>query len=226
MAVRFVLLLIGAYLLGAVPVAYIAARLYKGIDIRQYGSGNVGATNVIKSTNVWIGTLVIILDLVKGVAMVWVAKLLDMGIASQTAIGVAAVIGHNWSVFLGFNGGRGLLITLGLAAFLPIMNNLIPWGLLVLTVIAVTGLFVTHDTALGVLLGVISLPLVTWWTGQPMALTLGFLAMLIIMVIRRLTAPSSRFGESVSRAELMMNRFLFDRDIRDRKTWLSRSPGT
>ncbi|MFC2044445.1 glycerol-3-phosphate acyltransferase [Chloroflexota bacterium] len=226
MNTQFMLLIIGAYLLGAVPAAYIAAKLYKGIDIRQYGSGNVGSTNLIQLTTKWMGVLVIIFDLGKGMVVVWVAKLLGMETAQQVIIGVVAIAGHNWPVFLGFNGGRGLMTTLGLAIFLPLINNLLPWGVLVFLFFGGIGLFVMHDIAFGTLLGIASLPLVSWGLGEPLALILGFLGMLLVMLIRRLTAPPSPFTGLVSRRELIVNRFFFDRDIGNRETWLSRTPQT
>jgi glycerol-3-phosphate acyltransferase PlsY len=112
-SIEFVLLLLGAYLLGSVPAAYLAARWSRGIDIRQYGSGNIGVSNLWRSTSKWLAMPVIIFDFGKGMLLVWIAQLLGLGIDQQVAIGLAAIIGHNWPVFLRFSGGRGLLTTLG-----------------------------------------------------------------------------------------------------------------
>ncbi len=113
MVVESVLLIVGAYLLGSVPTAYLAARLSRGIDIRLYGTSQVGASNLLRMTSKRLALPVIIFDLGKGTAMVWVAQLMGLGTAHQVAMGLAVIVGHNWPVFLRFSGGRGILTTLG-----------------------------------------------------------------------------------------------------------------
>jgi len=223
--VELVLLVIGAYILGSVPLAYLVARWSRGIDLKQYGSGNIGATNLLRATSKWIAIPVILFDLGKGALAVWVAQLVGMGIAGQLTVGLAAIIGHNWPVFLRFRGGRGMLTTLGLALILPIIiNNSVPWGAIVGLTITAIGLFVLHNMPLGVGVGVTSLPLVSLAVGEPLAMTLGFLAMFLIMVIKRLAVPRAAIAASLSNTQLLLNRLLFDRDIRDREAWVHRVP--
>jgi len=224
MAIEFVLLLLGAYLLGSVPAAYLAGRWSRGIDIRQYGSGNVGATNLLGLTPKWIAIVVIILDLGKGIVMVWVAQLIGLGIAQQVAVGLVTIIGHNWPVFLRFSGGRGLLTILGIALFLPLINGLIPWEIIAFLALAAVGLFIIHSMPLGTGAGIVAMPLISWGLSEPPAMTLGFLAMFLIMFIRRLTAPKTSVTASVPPRQLLLNRLLFDRDIRDREAWIRRQP--
>jgi glycerol-3-phosphate acyltransferase PlsY len=104
-----------AYIIGAIPTAYIFGRLLKGIDIREHGSKNVGATNAFRVLGKGPGTAVLIIDIFKGVVpTVWLAR--AFGINDPMAlviIGFAAVIGHNWTVFLGFKGGKGVATSLG-----------------------------------------------------------------------------------------------------------------
>ena len=221
--ILFILLVIGAYLLGSVPSAYLIAKWSRGIDIRQYGSGNVGASNVLKFTSKWGSVLVIALDLVKGMVPVYIAQLIDLQVYQQVIIGLAAITGHNWPVFLRFNGGRGLLTTLGVVFVIA------PWLALVLAVIAFAWLPV-KQLALGTGAALILLPIFSWFLSQPFGieksppLTLGFVAMFLLVVIRRLTAPRTSITASVPTGELIVNRLLFDRDIRDRKAWISRTP--
>jgi len=234
MAIEFVLLLLAAYLLGSFPAAYFAARWSRGIDIRQYGSGNVGATNLLGLTSKWIAIVVIIFDLAKGMAMVWAAQLVGLGIAQQVAVGLATIIGHNWPVFLRFNGGRGLLTILGIALFLPLIhsslinrpliNVLIPWEIVAFFALGAVAFFTIHSVPLGAVAGMAAMPLVSWGLGEPPPMTLGFLAMFLIMVIRRLTAPKTSVTASVPPGQLVLNRLLFDRDIRDRQAWIHRQP--
>lgn len=104
-----------AYFIGAVPTAYIFGRLLKRIDIREHGSKNVGATNAFRVLGKGPGIAVLVIDILKGVVpTVWVAR--AFGIHDPMAlvlIGLAAVVGHNWTVFLGFKGGKGVATSLG-----------------------------------------------------------------------------------------------------------------
>lgn len=224
MAVEFGLLISGAYLLGAVPAAYLVAKWSRGIDLRQYGSGNVGASNLWRSTSRRLALSVVIFDLGKGASMVWAAQLVGLDVAQQVTVGLAAVIGHNWSVFLRFGGGRGVLTTMGIALILPVMNGLVPWGVIISLAMVAIGWFLLHNIPLGVGSAVAALPLVSWAFGEPLPLTLGFLVMSLIVVIRRLTAPRTSVTASVTPGQLLLNRLLFDRDIRDREAWINRVP--
>jgi glycerol-3-phosphate acyltransferase PlsY len=222
-AVEFGLLILGAYLLGAVPAAYLVVKWSRGIDIRQYGSGSVGASNLLRLTSKRLGIPVTIFDLGKGAAMVWAAQWLGLGVAEQVTVGIAAIIGHNWSVFLRFSGGRGILTTLGVIAILT------PW----LAPIALITAYIFapfRQLALGVLIALVSLPILSWFLSQPLGIddrlpvTLGYLAILLVAAFGRLAAPRTSITASVSPGQLLLNRLLFDRDIRNREAWIHRAP--
>ena len=222
MVIQFVLLIIAAYFWGSIPTAYLVAKWSKGIDIRQYGSGNVGASNVMAVVSKRWSVAVSIFDIGKGAVMVWLAQLLGLGTAQQAIIGIAAIIGHNWTVFLHFQGGRGIFTSLG------VIIMLVPKvGLLVLVFSYLFAPF--RQLPLGVLIALIMLPILSWALSQPLAIdepvavTLGYIGILSIAVFRRLTAPKSQLGASVPRRELIINRLLFDRDIKDREAWLSQT---
>ena len=107
-----------AYLLGSIPFGYILVRLFRKEDIRTTGSGNIGATNVVRSGAKGLGILTLVLDLLKGVAAVVIARHLapgTPGFPSDLAVlaGVAAVLGHIFPVWLGFKGGKGVATALG-----------------------------------------------------------------------------------------------------------------
>ena len=223
MTVEFGLLIVGAYLLGSVPAAYLVAKWSRGIDIRQYGSGNIGASNILRSTSKWLAIPVTIFDIGKGVLAVWVAQLLGLGVMEQIVVGLAAILGHNWPVFLRFQGGRGIFTSLGVILILsPII------GLIILVVAYSLAPF--RKLSLGVLIALVSLPILSWFLGQPLGveekltITLGYLAILVIAVLKRLTAPQTSVTVSVSTGQLLVNRLLFDRDIRDREAWIHRTP--
>ncbi len=219
--INFASLLVAAYLFGSVPAAYLVAKWSRGIDIRQYGSGNVGASNIVRIVSKRWAIPVIIFDLGKGAVMVWAAQLLGLGIAEQVTVGLAAVVGHCWPVFLRFNGGRGAMTTIGVAFILT------PW--LTLILVAVAFLFSPfRQLALGTTVAMAALPLCTWLLSQPfgieepLPLALGFLAIFLVALLRRLTAPRTSLSASVPPGQLIINRLLFDRDIRDREAWIKR----
>lgn len=218
MAIESVLLILAAYLLGSVPASYLAAKLSRGIDLRQYGTGQVGAGNLWRMTSWRLALPVGIFDLGKGMMMVWAAQLVGLGIAQQVAVGLAAIMGHNWPVFLGFNGGRGVGTALG------VIFVLMPWGLVVFLVITAIGMLILRSSPVPIFASIVALPLVSWGFGEPQAITLGFLAMFLIIVVKRLVVPRATIAASVSYRELLLNRLLFDRDIRDKKAWIHRAP--
>jgi len=108
-----------SYLLGSIPTAYIFGRIIKGIDIRDFGSGNVGATNVFRVLGPAWGIFVLILDILKGIIPVTALADYFIGYTEispeilRIVFGFACVCGHNWTLFLRFRGGKGVATTLG-----------------------------------------------------------------------------------------------------------------
>ena len=222
--IKFVLLLIGAYLLGSVPSAYLVTKWRRGIDIRQYGSGNVGASNVLATVSKRWAIPVTVFDIGKGALTVWVARLLFPDIpAYQITAGIVTIIGHNWPVFLKFRGGRGIYTSLG------VITMLSPKLGLIMLVLSHT-LAPIRQLAVGVFIALVSLPIFSWFLWQPLdiearlPITLGLIALAGVGLIRRLTAPKTPLSKSVSLGQLFVNRLFFDRDIRDRHAWTRRTP--
>ncbi len=129
-------LVLAGYLLGAVPVGLLVGRAVGGVDLREHGSGRTGATNALRTLGSGWAIAVLLLDMGKGLAAVLLARALyQAGPPGSpewvaTAAGLAAVVGHNWSVFIGFRGGRGVATTgggllalapLAVAAVVPLM---------------------------------------------------------------------------------------------------------
>jgi glycerol-3-phosphate acyltransferase PlsY len=218
--VKFILLIIGGYLMGAIPTAYLVAQWRRRVDIRQYGSGNVGGANLVKIGARGMAVAVVIFDIAKAMPAVWVAQLVGLDITQQVIIGIAAVVGHNWPVFLRFSGGRGIATIMGVALIVPVVNGLIPWSFITFLAIMVANVLTVRTIPIGIGVAVAVMPIVSAAVGEPLALTLGFVAMFVIMVIRRLTPRRVPISASVPTRELLRNRLLFDRDIRDRDTWV------
>ncbi len=212
---EFIVLVTASYLVGSVPSAYLAARLSRGIDIRKYGTGNVGLGNLWEMVSKRVAVPVIIYDFGKGIGMVGAARMLGMNIDQQVVVGLAAVFGHDWPVFLRFSGGRGILTSLG------VIMILYPWGILAFGAFAALTLPL-KSSPLHVLLGIEVIPLLRWLTEKLIAINSGFIIILIITVVRRLTA--SRPPMAISKRHLLLNRLLFDRDIRNREEWVYRIP--
>lgn len=214
-----------AYLVGSITPAYIAARLARGVDLRKFGTQNTGISNLWHATGKRLAILipVILFDLAKSWPLLWAAKSLEPGFSGQAAVAVAVVVGHNWPVYLRFHGGRGMLSTLGIAIFIPLLNHMWPWPLAVALLITGLGTFVVRNAPLGVGLAVASLPLMSRVLGEPSALTLGYLGITLAMIVRRLALPRRDISASLSLSSLLLNRLLFDRDIRDRQAWLNQT---
>jgi len=104
-----------SYLLGSIPTAYLFARVTKGIDIRQHGSGNVGATNAFRVLGKLAGTIVLLIDILKGIlATTLVADFFQFNsVLGRVVLGAVVVAGHNWTIFLQFKGGKGIATSLG-----------------------------------------------------------------------------------------------------------------
>jgi len=221
MAIWFALIL-GAYLLGSLPVSYLVAK-FCGIDLRQCGTGQAGAGNLWRMTSWRLGLPVGVFDFGKGLVMVWVAQLVGLDVAQQLAVGLAAIIGHNWSVFLRFSGGRGVGTTIGIILILPLINEMTPWATVAFFAFLVIGSIILRSSPVPVFFSVAALPVVSCFY-EPPSVILGFLTIFLIIAIKRLTAPRAVATVSVSQGRLLLNRLLFDRDITDRKAWMYRVP--
>ncbi|PIW69817.1 MAG: acyl-phosphate glycerol 3-phosphate acyltransferase [Ignavibacteriales bacterium CG12_big_fil_rev_8_21_14_0_65_30_8] len=160
-------LIIISYLLGSIPNSIIISKMAKGIDIREHGSGNAGGTNVIRVLGFKLGLTVIFLDALKGaLAVVVVARLFvgtmpfnnatpfDDLTVIQIIAGGAAVIGHIWTIFAGFKGGKGIATAMGMLLFLITIDMLIAVGVFVLVV------SISRYVSLGSIFAAISVPLV------------------------------------------------------------------
>ncbi|MBI4298891.1 MAG: glycerol-3-phosphate 1-O-acyltransferase PlsY [Chloroflexi bacterium] len=120
----FIAVAIG-YTLGAIPFGLLIGKLVKGVDVREFGSGKTGSTNVLRTVGVKAGIAVLMLDMAKGAASVLIARFLSEAPGTEVAAALATLVGHCWPVFIGFRGGRGTAPGLGalfiMAPFLGIL---------------------------------------------------------------------------------------------------------
>jgi len=178
---------LGAYLLGSVPTGYLVARA-RGLDIRRVGSGNIGATNVFRILGLGAGVFVLVADAIKGALPVvlagWLWHRLGSPVGSATLewaailAGVFAVLGHNYTCWLGFKGGKGIATSAGvLAALVPI-----PFAIVFVVFAAVLAL--TRYMSLASISGAFALPFATWLTGQSLRLVAITAALGVLAIYR------------------------------------------
>jgi glycerol-3-phosphate acyltransferase PlsY len=110
--IKYILLFITAFLLGSIPFGIIIAKA-KGINLKKVGSGNIGATNVLRSLGKWPAALTLLGDVLKGTIAVTIGRYLGAGPVYEGLVGFSAILGHNFSIFLGFRGGKGVATSLG-----------------------------------------------------------------------------------------------------------------
>jgi glycerol-3-phosphate acyltransferase PlsY len=169
----------------------IASRL-RGIDLRQVGSGNVGAANVYRSAGLWTAILVIAVDVAKGAGSVMLAARVTTGAGAPVAAGIAAIVGHVYPVWLRFRGGKGVATACGAFSILAPLATAIAAGVFVVTVWA------TRYVSVGSIVATLSLPTLAWLTRASMpVVTGGVLAALLI--IERHRGNLARLREGTER---------------------------
>jgi len=187
------------YLVGAVPVGYLVARLAGGVDIRRRGSGNIGATNVLRTLGKGPAAVTFAGDVAKGWLAVWLAEAIGPELWWGAAGAVLAIVGNCWSVFLGFRGGKG--VATGLGAFLRLVPLATLPAILVWAIVALTFRYVS----LASLTASACLPIGVLLLGYPVQALVATVAALLIVMARhrdnlaRLVAGTERkLGERAS----------------------------
>lgn len=150
-------IIIFSYLLGSVSFGFIFVKLLKGVDIREYGSGSTGATNIMRILGPVPAGAVFLLDALKGFLSVYAARSLTGNPYIEIASVIAVVAGHNWPVFFGFKGGRGIATSLGALA------GLFPTVTFWLAVIGFSVVGLTKYVSMGSVVGAFSLPFLIWF---------------------------------------------------------------
>ncbi len=200
------------YLLGSIPSAYIAARLATGKDIRQMGGGNIGGLNVFREVGAWPALAVGIVDVGKGAAAVAIAYwLLGVPQLFVLAAGLAAVVGHNWMVWLKFSGGKGMGAAIGsLAVLMPLYGYGL--GLLIFLGVIGIGMIITRNVALSMGIGLLFLPFIAWLSMKSGIFTILSIALGLIIGLRFLPTARAAWAKSKDKKE-----FIFDRGQRDKR---------
>lgn len=200
------------YLLGSIPSAYITTRLATGKDVRRLGGGNVGGLNVYREVGFLPAVGVAIVDLSKGAAAVSIAYwLLDVSQPFVLAAAVAAVVGHNWMVFLKFSGGKGMGAAIGgLFVLLPVYGY--PIGLAFFFGVVLIPFIITRNVALSMGIGLLSLPFIAWLGMQSAEFVIFSVVLGVVITIKFI--PTAK--PAIVRAR-NLKAFLFDRGQRGRR---------
>ena len=182
---RYVAVALLAYLLGSIPTGFLVARA-KGIDIRTVGSGNIGATNAFRVLGKSAGTFVLLTDFLKGlvacgvVPWIWFhsGEFAHVRVGPEIVAGVCAVLGHNYTIWLGFKGGKGIATSAG------VLTALVPWSLLTILSVWIILFLLTRYVSVGSLAASATLPFATWVYYRNWTLTLVTGAMGVLAIYK------------------------------------------
>jgi acyl phosphate:glycerol-3-phosphate acyltransferase len=192
---NIVLVLAAAYLLGSIPFGYIIGRM-RGIDITQSGSGNIGATNAFRILGPGAGAAVLVLDGAKAALATYLGRHVGGTEAITLLAAATAVLGHSFSPFMNFKGGRGVACAAGILLYL------MPLVMVTLLVIWIIIIAVTRYVSLASIVIAVLLPVLIWWNGRSsLYILFGFLMAVFVIykhrpnIERLLAGTEHRFGE-------------------------------
>ena len=235
------LLIIGAYLLGSIPSGYIIGRLAAGIDIREYGSGNVGASNVIAHVGRMTGIAqgLVFDGFLKGYAPILIGRyVLEVDLWAQCAAGLVAILGHNWSPFIRFTGGRGVATAMAVTLALNFWIEMS-----VMAIVSAVGiLLIARDTGFWTFVSILAFPIIALalattapafpdslsaansLINKPPEFILSSVCVSAILLGKRLTANWERPPEEYGLWRVLVYRLLWDRDVPRKVEWTERRP--
>jgi len=208
-----------AYLIGSIPMAYLIGRTLKKIDIRRYGSGNVGTSNIWVHVGKWVAIPLAAFDIfVKGAFPVYLAQEVATNSWIVVLAGLATVAGHNWSLYLKFTGGRGITVVLGVLLVLAWKELAIGLG------ITLVGWLISRSSALWVGISVALIPVLSVVFGEPLYVKVLCVALLVIAAVKRVMSNRNATGQRTSWRNVFLQRLIYDRDVASRDDWIYRAP--
>jgi len=178
-----ILVIVIGYLLGSIPAAYIMGRIRRGVDIRQIGVGNMGAANTFREIGSWEGIIVWVVDMAKGAGAILIAQALNVAQPWVLGAGAAALLGHNFPVYVGFRGGKGAATTMGIFLVLAPEAMLITFALLAIPYLFLKRIFAAVCIVAPVL------PFLIWKFESSAVLAWYAVAMLVFMGFRNILEP-------------------------------------
>ena len=173
-----VVLMIVAYILGSIPNALWIGKVFKGIDVREHGSKNTGSTNAARVLGAKLGILTLILDISKGAIPTLIATMLLDSTISAILVGICAILGHSFSIFMKFKGGKAVATTVG------VFIVLVPGAILLAAVIFFLVFGITRYVSLSSMIGAISLPIWIILFYKNILLTIFGIIIAILIIVR------------------------------------------
>ena len=200
-----IIAIVCAYVIGSIPSGYIIGRLRKGVDIRQIGSRSMGAMNVFYQIGFVEGLTVLAVDIGKGMAVVALARWLGVPLYAQLLAAAAVVVGHAYTVFLKFRGGRGGATCIGILVYL------MPWGLPFYAAIFGLSLLLTHYPTLSYSLAFLCFPFVAWLKYHSVEFIVFSIGILLIPGIKYIPRIKEMRSSGGSWRHVLLRRNLKDR---------------
>lgn len=204
--------LAASYVLGSIPSAYIVARALRGIDIRRYGTGNVGGGNVWDTISFRAFLFVGLADAAKGALAVAVAQRLGLDLWMAVACGWAAIIGHNWSIFLRRAGGKGLATLTGaMFALAPLLATIFLLTLLVPHFLRNLPVWTLRQGPIWTIIGLIAAAILAWLFGEPPPIIVYILGGFVIHMTKRVLDIKPPWQiPAAERKRVLIDRFFLD----------------
>lgn len=216
LTIEALLLCLGAYVWGSLSPSYLIARWRWGIDLRRYGSGNVGSSNLGEQLGLAWKIIAGLADVFKGFAPAALACWLSLDLTAIVLISLATLVGHNWSLFLGFTGGRGIAVTLGL---------LCVWDLQLLLFLLIC-FALPHALGWGGLISMLALTLlapVAWVLQAPLPVIWGCGLIAVLVALKRLEANRLPLpADAKEKRAVLWRRLWLDRDMPPHLPWEKR----
>ncbi len=177
----WILLIIIAYFIGSISSGYLIGKFSRGIDIRNHGSKNAGATNAFRVLGKTAGVLTLFFDGLKGFVVITAAQLMGFSPTIVIFAGIAVIAGHNWPVFLGFRGGRGVATSIGIIFG-------ISWQVFItVLIIGLIPLIITRYVSVGSLTGAVVFPWIMILFGEPLPYLIFAFIMSILAIVRHIS---------------------------------------
>jgi glycerol-3-phosphate acyltransferase PlsY len=197
--IQITLAIIIGYILGSIPFAYIIARMKKDVDIREVGGGNVGALNTYREIGPVYGLAVLATDILKGVFAVMIGRWMGLDPVWFATAGFAAVIGHNWPVFLKFRGGKGAATVIG------VLVALTPVELLISTAVVLILIGITRNVRLA-LFALVLTPLFQWIFDKDIVYIGWALGLLVFIGLRTLMGLRQEIAKAGGTKNLIVDK--------------------
>jgi glycerol-3-phosphate acyltransferase PlsY len=172
-----ILLIVFSYLLGAVPFGLIFSNVFSRVDVRNVGSGNIGATNVLRAAGKTAALLTLLADALKGYLPVLAATLIFRDDSITALTGTAAILGHNFPIYLGFKGGKGVATSYGVVLAVS------PWTGFIILLIWPIAAYIWRYSSLSALISMAFYPILTFTTTSPVSKPFGLLSLFVFGII-------------------------------------------